>query len=262
MPDLPGPEARSVLAEDPTRALSMGEPRPIFAGDPWSTTRAGRFAVAFTSGAGSLYEVDSTVGILDNNFGDPADIAGDIKGRLGLGVQAEYFPADDWMVFAGVEYRLYDPDVGEELIQFSSGEQFELFLGSRYYLPWRLLSDRLRFFATGKVAWIPRVTFDLETILPFDPPLQDAILIAPFEGSDYWSLGMGGGASYRMSEAWTLSLLAYYEWGLSSSEGTSVASLQDSTGNAFLDDILDGLTYDVEIEPYGLIAFLSLSYSP
>ena len=247
---------------DRTLVLSTGRRAPLFRGDPWETTRAGRTGLAFTSGVGTLYSVDSTVGVVDANFGDPSDISGDITGRLGLGVQAEYFPLDDWMVFAGVEYRLYDPDLGEELISFSSGQQFELFLGSRYYLPWRLLSDRLRFFATGKVAWIPEVTFDLETRLPFDPPLQDAVLVAPFEGSSYWSAGVGWGASYRLAEQWTLSLLAYHEWSLSTSTGRSVASLEQSTGNAFVDDILDGLTYDVGIEPYGWIGFLSLSYAP
>jgi hypothetical protein len=243
----------------------LTEPAPVAAAlaeDPWSTTRAGRLGLAFTSGVGTLYSVDSTVGVVGANFGEPSEVSGDINGRLGLGLQAEYFPVDDWMVFAGVEYRLYDPDLGEELISFSSGQQFELFLGTRYYLPWRFFSDRMRLFLTGKVAWIPRVTFDLETRLPFDPPLEDALLVAPFQGSDYWSAGVGGGASYRLGEAWTLSLLAYYEWSLSSSMGRSVASLEQETGNAFIDDILDGLTYDVEIEPYGLIGFLSLSYSP
>jgi len=232
------------------------------AGDPWQTTDAGRWSVAATTGAGSLYDVDAKVGVVDSNFGAPASIGGDIEGKLGLGVQAEVFAAKDWMVFLGTEYRLYDPKLDDELVQFDTGQQFELFLGTRWYLPWRFLANRrLRVFLQGKLAWIPRVDFDLETRLPFSDPLNDALLVAPFEGSDYWSLGFGGGASYRLADAWTLSLSLYYEWALSSSKGRSTADLVQATGNTFVDDLLDGLQYDVEVEPYGLIGFLSLSYS-
>lgn len=231
-------------------------------GDPWQVTEAGRWSVGATTGVGSIYDVDAQVGVVDTNFGAPASIGGDIEGKLGLGVQAEYFAAKDWMLFLGTEYRLYDPELEDELIQFDTAQQFELFLGTRWYLPWRFLeSRRLRLFVQGKLAWIPRVEFDLETRLPFPPPLSDAVLIAPFQGSDYWSLGFGGGGSYRLADAWTLSLSIYYEWALSASKGRSTSELVQASGNAFVDDLLDGLQYDVEIEPYGLIGFLTLSYS-
>ena len=58
----------------------------------WPTTQAGQHSVAESFGIGSLYKVDSTITILDSNSdAPPSEVAGDMKGRIGLGVQAEYF---------------------------------------------------------------------------------------------------------------------------------------------------------------------------
>ena len=113
----------------------------------------------------------------------------------------------------------------------------------------------------GKLAYIPEVEFTMTTRLPFDPPLNDAILVSPYSGSAYWSIGAGGGLSYQWTEEWTLNLGFFYEWPLSKSKGRSGADLVQSTGNAFVDNIMNALEYDIEIEPEGWIAFLELSYA-
>ena len=49
------------------------------------------------------------------------------------------------------EQRVFEPDLGTDLITFGESSQFETFLGTRYYLPWRYLkSQRLRSFLQAR----------------------------------------------------------------------------------------------------------------
>jgi len=237
--------------------------RPPEAGEQVrSPTSAGTTAVALVAGVASVYEVDSTVTVVDANFGEPSRLHGDLEGRYGVGLQLEHFLLDDWMLFLGFEQRAFEPDLGDDNITFGESTQEEIFLGTRYLLPWSPLeSGRLRPFLQTKLAWIPSVEFDLTTRLRFDPPLEDAVLVAPYRGSDYWTLGAGAGLAYELSEDCVISLGGFYEWPLSQSEGRSRSRLEQETGNSFVDNLLDGLEYDVEIEPRGWIAFLRISYA-
>lgn len=235
---------------------------PELDAEPWRTTRAGTVSAAVKMGVGSDYKVDSTVSVVGANFGEPIDLHGEMVGRFGAGLQGEYFVMDDWMCFVGAEHRMFEPDLGDENITFGEATQNELYLGTRYYLPLRFLeSQRLRTFVQAKFAYIPEVEFEMTTRLQFDPPLNDAVLEAPYSGSDYWSFGAGAGLSYQFSDEFLINWGFFYEWPLGTSKGRSRSTLVEETGNAFVDDILDGLEYDVEIEPYGWIAFLELSYA-
>jgi hypothetical protein len=230
--------------------------------EPWRTTRAGTKAVTLLTGVASDYEVDSTVTIANANFGEPSHLHGEMIGRYGFGLRGEYFVMDDWMLFLGGEQRIFEPDLGEELITFSESSQLEYFFGTRWFLPWRFLeSQRLRAFLQAKVAYIPQVEFEMTTTLPFDPPLNDAVLVSPFKGGEYWSIGAGGGLAYQLDEAWMLSLGFFYEWPLTHSKGRAGSRLTQTTGNDFVDNIMNSLEYDIEIEPQGWIAFLNLSYA-
>ena len=55
--------------------------------------------------------------------------------------------------------------------------------------------------------------------------------------------------------------LAVLSTPLGTSEGRSKSELVEATGNEFVDNLLDGLEYDVEIKPQGWIAYLNLSYA-
>ncbi len=234
---------------------------PELENEPWRLTRQGSLGVTGTLGIASGYEVDSTVGIVDANFGEPSSIHGDLIGTFGAGLGAEYFVFDDLSLFAGAELRMFEPDIGEELITFGDITTYEYSLGTRYFLPVRLLeSGRLRPFLQGKVAWIPTVEFDMTTRLPFDEPLQDAVLVAPFSGSSYWSVGAGGGLAYQVTDDLYAHLSIFYEWARDKSAGRSTSALTQLTTNDFVDNILDGLQYDTTMEPEGWIAFLGFSY--
>ncbi len=237
--------------------------------DPWyaeheqrgASTRKGTRRLAMPAGVATGYQVDSTIKIVNANFGSDTHLTGDMIGRFGLGLRGEYFVADDWMLFLGGEQRIFKPDLGDDLITFGEASQIEFSVGSRYYLPWRMLDNRrLRGYLQTKLAYIPKVEFEMTSRLPFDPPLEDGILISQFEGSSYWSLAAGGGLSYELNKDWLVSLGFFYEWPLSTSDGVTGAELAQTTGNAFVDDILRALEYDVELQPEGWIAFLTMTY--
>jgi hypothetical protein len=231
--------------------------------EPWQTTQAGRLSLGGSLALGSGYEVDSVVAIGDSNFGEPASVSGVMEGKFGAALSAEYFVVDDLSLFVGGELRVFEPDLGEDLIRFGSIDQFELFLGSRWFLPTRWLkSQRLRPFVHTKLAYIPAVTFDMTTTIPIPPPLNDAVLLSPYRGSSYWSLGAGGGLAYELTENWIARLEFYYEWALAESTASGVpTTLQGSTGNQFVDDIMNSLEYDISIEPQGWLGFASIGYS-
>lgn len=228
---------------------------------PWRATRRGTFAIEQAFGIASVYKVDSTVAISDANFGEPSQLHGDLEGKFGAALAGEYYALDDLALFLGAELRVFEPDLGTDLIQFGDIQQNEFFLGTRWFLPicsrW---SQRLRPFLQTKLAYIPAVEFDMTTRVPFDPPLNDAVMVASFKGSSYWTLGAGGGLAYQWSKAWLVSLGFFYEWPLGESSGHSAARLTQSTGNDFVDDIFNSLEYDTTLEPEGWIAFLRISY--
>lgn len=230
--------------------------------EPWRITQAGNFGIGASLGVASGYEVDSVVAIKDANFGEPSSVHGVMEGKFGAALSAEYFPVDDVALFAGVETRMFEPDLGEDLISFGDIEQLEVFLGSRWFLPTRWLdSQRLRPFLHAKLAYIPAVDFDMTTRIPFPDPLNDAVMISPYRGSSYWTMGAGGGLAYQLSEHWYARGAFFYEWAMSESSASSVpSSLQGTTGNDFVDGIMDSLEYDISLEPQGWIAFFGLSY--
>jgi hypothetical protein len=243
-------------------ASSSDKVIPELTEEPWRLTRKGTSAVSLNLGVGSDYSVDSTVAVVGANFGEPSQLYGDMIGRYGIGVQFEHFVLDDWMMFIGGDHRVFEPDLGDPNITFGEASQTEYFLGTRYYLPMRWLdSQRLRPFLQSKLTHIPTVKFDMTTRLEFDPPLNDAVMVAPYSGSDYWSLGAGGGLTYQFTDSLLLSWGFFYEWPLGTSEGRSKSELVEATGNEFVDNLLDGLEYDVEIKPQGWIAYLNLSYA-
>lgn len=234
---------------------------PELQNEPWRITRQGSVGLTGDLGVASGYEVESTVGIVDANFGEPSRVDGDLEGKFGGRLGAEYFALDDLSLFAGAETRVFEPDIGEDLIQFGDITTYELCLGTRWFLPVRLLeSGRLRPFLHGKLAWIPKVEYDMTTRLPFDEPLEDAVMVAPYSGSSYWTAGAGGGLAYQATDHLYAHLSFFYEWPLGETSGRSTSELVQSTGNDFVDDILDGLQYDTTMKPEGWIAFLGVSY--
>jgi hypothetical protein len=247
-------------------ALALGSCQSAFVPseyEPWQSTQAGRVSVGGSLALGSGYEVDSVVAIGDSNFGEPASIQGVMEGKFGAALSAEYFVVDDVSLFAGAELRVFEPDLGEDLISFGSIDQYELFMGGRWFLPTRWLeSQRLRPFVHTKLAYIPAVNFDMTTTIPIPDPLNDAVLLSPYRGSSYWSLGAGGGLAYEFSSNWVGRLEFYYEWALAESSASGVpTSLQGTTGNQFVDDIMNALEYDITIKPAGWLGFASLGYS-
>ena len=231
--------------------------------EPWQTTQSGRLNLGGSLALGTGYDVDSVVAIGDSNFGEPASVSGVMEGKFGAALSAEYFVVDDLSLFAGAEVRVFEPDLGEDLIQFGTIEKIVLLCGGRLFLQTRWLArQRLRPFVHTKFAYIPAVNFDMTTTIPIPPPLNDAVLLSPYRGSSYWSLGAGGGLAYELSENWVARLEFYYEWALAESTASGVpTSLQDSTGNQFVDDIMNSLEYDISIEPQGWLAFGSIGYS-
>ncbi|MCB9915265.1 MAG: hypothetical protein H6828_08960 [Planctomycetes bacterium] len=227
----------------------------------WEPTRAGTFGVGAKLGLATGYEVDSVVAIDDANFGEPSGVHGEMKGKFGLGLAAEYWAIDDLAVFAGAEVRLFEPDLGSDLISFGDIDQLELFLGTRWLLPCGWRARRLRPFVHAKLAYIPGVDFDMTTTLPFPDPLNDAVLVSPYRGSGYWSLGGGLGLAYQLDEHWYAYLSVIYEWALTESKAYGVpTTLQETTGNAFVDNIMNSLSYDITIDPQGWIGFAGVSY--
>ncbi len=230
--------------------------------EPWRITRAGNFGVGLASALASDYEVDSVVAVRDANFGEPAGINGKLLGTFGAALSAEYFIIDDLALFAGGEARVFEPDLGQDLISFGEIEQLEWFVGTRWFMPTRWLeTQRLRPYLHMKLAYIPQVNFDMTTTLPFPEPLNDAVLLSPYRGSSYWTLGAGGGLAYQLSENVYARLAVFYEWALNESKASAVPStLMGSTGNAFVDNVMNSLEYDISLEPRGWIAFFAISY--
>ncbi len=229
----------------------------------WPTTEAGQHTLAETFGVGSVYEVDSTIQILDTNFSTEAsEVHGDMKGRIGLGVQAEYFPVNDYALFYGVEYRAFEPTINNDLFDFGQASQTELYLGNRYYLPWGFhgLGSSFRPFLQAKFAYIPAVRFNMVTRIPLGAT-GEAVLESPFRGSPYWTFAAGTGLAYLVSEDLSISLGVFYELPLSKSSGISDARLIKGSGNDFIDNILDQLQFEVELEPFGWIGFLNINYT-
>jgi hypothetical protein len=229
--------------------------------EPWRLTRQGSLGVNGILGIGSDYEVDSTVQVVDANYGGESKIHGVLDGTFGAGLGAEYFIFDDFSLFAGAEMRTFEPDIGEELITFGDITTYEYSLGTRWFLPVRFLENgRLRPFLQGKFAYIPSVEFDMTVRLPFDDPLQDAVMVAPYSGTSYWTWGVGGGLAYQVTDNLLIDLSVYYERSMNRSSGRSTSTLAQSTGNDFVDNIFNGLQYDTTMRPEGWIGFLRLSY--
>ena len=179
----------------------------------------------------------------------------------GVGLAGEYFIIDDLALFAGAEARIFEPNLGDDLISFGQLTQYELFFGTRWFLPLRYLeTERLRPFLHAKVAYIPAVDFDMTLTMVF-PDLNDAVLVSPYRGSEYWSMGLGGGLAYQLSDNLYAELSFFYEWPLTNSSAEDVPTIvTQGTGNPFVDDILSLLKFDIEIEPSGWIGFFSLTY--
>lgn len=240
--------------------------------EPWRVTRRGTFAPFVGLGVASDFQVHSEGAFQDANFDAGFDLDGELVGRFGGALGAEWFALDDLSLFAGLEYRLFDarldpadtgvdPESSEPLLAFGTIDQFEWFAGSRWYLPVRWGREgRLRPYLLGKLAWVPSVSFEAKLIQPLGE-FESVRLVTPFSGGPYTTLGLGGGLAWQASEHVLWRLGAWYEWALSNPSDVSRVRRLNSSGNDFLDAIFDDLELELEIEPRGPIAYTALSFA-
>lgn len=234
--------------------------------EPWQSSRAGNIGPLVALGVGSGYRVDSKIEVLDPNFPvEPTELSGDLKGVFGGALGLEWYFVDDLSLFGGAEYRVFDPELDDDVFEFGRISELEYFLGLRYLLPVRWLpSERLRPFVQTKLAFVPSIDFDLTTHFDLPDPLSDIDLLSAFRGSSYFTLGAGGGLAYELQENLIARLGIFYEWSLADTTDVVPTERSGSTGDPTLDDFLDGvfedLQLDVELEPRGWVAYLGFSY--
>lgn len=236
--------------------------------EPWQSARAGNLGLAANLGIASGYEVSSSIEVQDPNF--PVEetlLEGDLEGVFGGALGFEYNVVDDLALLAGFEYRVFDPELEDDVFEFGTIEQFEYYLGARYLLPVRWLpSERLRPWLAAKAAYIPSVEYDLTTRFELPDPLNDIELYSPYRGSSYFTLAAGAGLAYELRRDLIGRLGFYYEWSLGESSDVVPTERAGSTGDPVLDEFLDGvfqdLQLDVSLEPEGWIAFVGLTWYP
>ncbi|MAF67589.1 MAG: hypothetical protein CMJ84_18280 [Planctomycetes bacterium] len=232
--------------------------------EPWRLTRRGATGIAGFSGLFSGYDIDTSVTLINPNFPtDPIEMAGAGKGILDPGLGLEHFLLDDLSVTIGAELRILEPALVDSSFDLDTIHQLEYFTSLRYILPARFLkTDRLRPFVQAKFAYIPEISLDISTVLEFSEfgQFDDVVLAAPFDGDSYYTLSVGAGFIYQLRDNLVARFGFFYEMPGDVSEGLVDAEPQNSSGNEFIDDSLDGLQFDVEIEPAGWIAFGGLTW--
>ncbi|MDP6538628.1 MAG: hypothetical protein QF903_10390 [Planctomycetota bacterium] len=232
--------------------------------EPWRVTRRGSTGIAAFSGLFAGFDLDSSITLVDPNFPtDPIDMTGDGKGVLDPGLGLEHFLLDDLSVTVGAELRVVEPALVESDFDLDTIHQLEYFTSLRYILPARMLrSDRLRPFIQAKFAYIPQISLDISTVLEFSEfgQFDDVVLAAAFDGDSYYTLSVGAGLIYQLRDNLVARFGFFYEVPQDTSTGIVDADPQNSSGNEFIDDSLDGLQFDVEIEPAGWIAIGGLTW--
>jgi len=231
--------------------------------EPWRATRRGSWGPLLELGLRTGYEVDSEVEVVDANFGEPAFLHGDLEGLFGAGLGLEYFVLDDVSLVAGAELRQFEPHIEDDVFQFDKISQVEYSLGLRYVLPMRLLrGGRLRPYLQTKLAYIPKVEYDMTTLFELPDPLDDVVLVSPYRGSSYTTLAAGAGLTYQLRDDLIGRLGFFYEWAQSRSTDRVPSLRRNSSGNDFIDDTLDLIEFDIDLEPEGWVAFLGFTYFP
>src|SRR5688500_12050754 len=77
--------------------------------DPWSDLAPGQVSLSVKPGLFTLYGIDAELTAETPAKGTlTSEDSGDLVGRFGLALRADYALRDDLLAFAGVELRVYD----------------------------------------------------------------------------------------------------------------------------------------------------------
>lgn len=219
--------------------------------DPWTTVQAGDTSLGFSSGwafYGAEVEAEGTGGVLNGDVGtDDASLTP----RYGGALKLNHYFTDNFSLGLIYEHRNFDVDPVSPLSATLVADPFStdhFLLSSRYWAAPMGNQKRWRPFVGLDVGYIPEVDFGSVAVnYPASAPWpNESVNIV---GSEYWTLGVVGGASYMLKPGLSLDMGAFYEWAITPGEDT--LQLANPPG---------GGTADVEVWPGGLIVFGGLTW--
>ena len=219
--------------------------------DPWTTVQAGDTSLGFSSGwafYGAEVEAEGTGGVLNGDVGtDDASLTP----RYGGALKLNHYFTDNFSLGLIYEHRNFEVDPVSPLSATLVADPFStdhFLLSSRYWAAPMGTQKRWRPFVGLDVGYIPEVDFGSVAVnYPASAPWpNESVNIV---GSEYWTLGVVGGASYMLKPGLSLDMGAFYEWAITPGEDT--LQLANPPG---------GGTADVEVWPGGLIVFGGLTW--
>lgn len=223
---------------------------PPLQDEPWSHAGPGTHVLAGGAGFGWAdfdMRVEGVGGFLDGMVGTDS---GDLQPEAGGRIAYQYVVSERFRIGAAAEVRHIEAEpvaplgIGAILPQLQAQDftTLHLMLQPRWYSDPLPQAPRWKLFCGADLAWIPDVELDATIVYGggvFEP--------THFDGDDYFTVAPVLGASYLVTDRWTLDFGALYEVSL----GDTADDLRLLIVNS---DVRSNVTHE------GLILFWNLSF--
>ncbi|MCZ6598987.1 MAG: hypothetical protein O7B99_15225 [Planctomycetota bacterium] len=219
--------------------------------EPWDIVRPGAFGLSLRPALFGIYRVEGDFTAETPAKGTLTQTdSGDLEGRFGLALEVEYFVTSNWMLAAGVDYRVYDIDGLNPIqgldVEVETVETLQYYLGLRHLFAPFASRPRLRPYVQGTLVYLPEVDIGFEVDLS---AFGSSNLEIDAKGDGYWVAGVATGLMYHWTPQLVAELGIAYELPLTSLD----ADLTFSIGPSLV-------PFEAELEPEGLIGFWGLTY--
>ncbi|QDU68485.1 hypothetical protein Pla86_35810 [Planctomycetes bacterium Pla86] len=239
-----------------TTALATGACRvPELQREPWHPLRGGSFALAVKPALFDDYTLEGDF-VADTPGGlQQATDSGDVLGKFGVAVRADWHMTDRWSMGVGADLRKYvvrDLNPIDQLdIRVDDVQSLQYYWALRHQFQPFASSRRLRAYGQAILSWFPTtdIGFDVTTPIPDEPAIR-----IDTKGEPYWLGALGTGLLYQWDDHVLLELGVLREWALTPIEADLTVEFGPG-GPGF------EIPFEASLKPEGWIVFVGLSYT-
>ncbi len=233
-------------------SCALSAPAPDEPRAPWATRAAGGLALALKPGLFTLYGIDGdfTAETPAKGTLEESD-SGDLVGRFGLALRAEYAWSSYGVAFLGAEYRVYDIEglnpIQDLDVSVETVDSMQYSVGVRGLLPALESLPRWRPYGELSVIYLPDVDVGFEVDLS---RFGSSNLEIDTQGEGYWMGAISAGALYAWTEHLSAEIGLVYEVPITEMDTDLSFSIGSSTVPMF-----------GELAPRGLVGFCGLTWT-
>ena len=245
---LPSPQMRipHLLLPLGLSACQLSTPLDVPAWTHHEPRRVGWFV---QSGLGNDHQADTTI-TFESNFGDVEYLLEpELVGQFGLTLGAEVFLAEDWSLQIGYAFRRFGAE-NVEPFEFTPVSSANWLLLGKWHVPRPFGEEsRWRPVVQGLLSYSPNTSLETQHdqgAPGFPNPSFD------FDGSPYWTVGLGVGLEYQMRSDLVFNVGVSHEWAL------------DPTSDVVIVEFIPGFEapLDTSIDPAGTTLAFGFTWFP